>query len=344
MPANDDDDDRPRKRPSSGNRRRDEDDDEDRPRKRRREDEEDDDRPRKRKRFEDDDDDYEDDRPRRGAKQGSNGLAVAGLVLGLLSFCTAGISGIPGGICAAIALGKPTGRGMAFGGLVASGLGILTWIVLGYLGYTNGVVPARERMKDSNNMKQIGLAFHADHDVNFGMSGPYARGNMGAPNTGLSFRVGLLPYVEQNALHKQFDMSQSWNSPKNQSASNTKLAVFTAPGGDELASTNTPYRVFYGGGALFNEDGKPVRLTDISDGTSNTIMMVHATDQVPWAEPREFKYSDKMPLPKLGPPNGKGGNVLMADGSVRFLPNTVSERTLRLAITRADGMPLPLDW
>ncbi len=67
-----------------------------------------------------------------------------------------------------------------------------------------------------------------------------------------------------------------------------------------MASTQTPYRVFYGGGALFDEDGGPVRLWGITDGTSNTIMAVHAAEQVPWAEPRELKYSPDAPLPKFG--------------------------------------------
>jgi hypothetical protein len=56
-------------------------------------------------------------------------------------------------------------------------------------------------------------------------------------------------------------------------------------------SANTPYRVFVGGGAIFNEDGKPVRITEITDGTSNTILYVHATEQVPWAAPFRQEHS-----------------------------------------------------
>lgn len=333
------DEDRPRNRPWDKSGR--DDDDEDRPRRRRRDEEEErdeDDRPRRRRR--DEDDDYEHDRPQR--KGGSNGLATAGLVMGLLSFCTAGLSGIPGGICSLLALGKPTGRGMAIGGLIASGLGILLWIGIG-VGAAALMKPIRERVKDTNNLKQIGLALHNYHDANGHFAAPFARTPGGNVNTQLSFRVGLLPYLEQNALHQQFDLSQPWNGPKNQAASSTKLAVFTAPHLGE-PSASTPYRVFYGGGALFNEDGAPVSITAVTDGTSNTIMMVHAAEHVPWAEPRELKYSDQTPLPKLGPPDGYGATILMADGSVRPLNPNVSERTLRLAIKRADGAPLPADW
>ncbi|AWM41914.1 hypothetical protein GobsT_69590 [Gemmata obscuriglobus] len=308
-------------------------DDDDRPRRRRDEEGDDDgDRPRRRRGA---GDDYDDRRP---PKEGSSGLAMAGLILGLLSFCTAGLSGIPGGICSLLALGKPNGRGMAIGGLLASGLGILVWVGIG-IGAVALMKPIRERVKDTHNLMQLGLAAHNDQDANTGFAGPYARNGMGGTNDKLSFRVGLLPYLEQNSLHKQFDLSQPWNSPKNQPASNTKLAVFTAPHLSE-PSASTPYRVFYGGGALFNEDGKPVPLVAVTDGTSNTIMIVHAAEHVPWAEPREFRYSDRTPLPKLGPPDGYGATVLMADGSVRPIKPNTSERTLRNMITRAGGEPI----
>src|SRR5262249_25968470 len=112
------------------------------------------------------------------------------------------------------------------------------------------------------------------------------------------------------------------------------------------ASVNTPYRVFYGGGALFNEDGKRVTIFDITDGTSNTILAVHAQEQVPWAAPRDFKYDPAGPLPKLGHPNpqARGSNILLADGSVRFVSENVSETTMRALITRAGNEMISDNW
>lgn len=306
----------------------DRDEDDDRPRRRRRDEDDDDDRPRRRRR------EY-DDRPQKA----SNGLAVAALILGVLSLCTSFLTGIPAVICGMLAMGKPTGRGLAITGMLLGLLGTIAGGVGGYFLYEQ----SKSRNNDTNNMRQIALAFHNQHDSLGGMSGPYLV-NRGEVNTGLSWRVGLLPYVEQDSLYGRFKVDEPWDGPTNKSLSNTPVRVYSSPY-DGKASTNTPYRVFYGGGALFNEDGKPVRITEILDGTSVTIMAVHANEQVPWAASREFKYDPNGSLPKFGHSSQSGGfHAALADGSVRFIRKDVSESTLRLLITKADGMPLPLDW
>jgi prepilin-type processing-associated H-X9-DG protein len=320
------DDDRPRRR----------DDDDDR-------DDREDDRPRRR-RYEDDDD-Y--DRPRRrgGAKtEGGNGLAIAGLILGILAFCT-GITALPGLICSGLALTKPTGRGMAIAGLILNILGGL--VMVGGMFYAiTKVRSAAVRMTDQNNMKQIGLGMHSEYDTNgFGLS-QYARDSTGRVQTGSSFRVWILPYIEQGALYKRYDLSQPWDGPTNRSVSNTPLKVYTSPYDGPEPSANTPYRVYVGGGAIFSEeDRKGVKLTSITDGTANTILLVHAAEYVPWAEPRELRYSPNSPLPRIGhTAQPEGSNVLFADGSVRFIRTTVSERTMRALITRAEGEVIGADF
>jgi hypothetical protein len=271
-------------------------------------------------------------------------MATAGLILGILSLCTGPLLGVPALICSAIALSRPGGRGKAVAGLclgfLGSGLALLLLLPAVFK-----VREAATRMKDANNLKIVGIAMHADADRHHSLSS-CARDDFGRVQTGLSLRVGMLPYMEQHNLYRRFDLTQPWDGEKNRSLSNTPLAAYTTPYDGPEPSVDTPYRVFVGGGALFNEDGKPVRFPgEVTDGTSNTIMAVHATEQVPWAEPRELVYGPNLPLPKLGHPSQSGAfQVLMADGSVRTVSGKVSEKTLRALITRNGGEVLGNDW
>jgi hypothetical protein len=234
---------------------------------------------------------------------------------------------------------------MSIAGLLLGLFGTVAGSVGLYYAYTR-VESARGRMREQNNLKQIGIAFHNQHDANGTFQGPYAYNNRGKPNTGLSWRVGLLPYIEQDSLYRKFDTDESWDGPKNKPLSNTPIKTYTSPFDDMPGgSTQTPYRVFYGGGALFDADGGRVTLISITDGTSNTIFAVQAMEQVPWAAPRDFKYDPNGPLPKLGHPELRGVfHVLMVDGSVRIMRDTASDRTLRAMITRSGGEVADLDW
>jgi hypothetical protein len=82
----------------------------------------------------------------------------------------------------------------------------------------------------------------------------------------------------------------------------------------------------------------------VIDGLSNTIMVVEASDGVPWTKPADLKFEPGNPLPKLGHfPNIL--LVLFADASVRSIPSpAISEQTLRAAITMDGKEVLGPDW
>jgi hypothetical protein len=317
------------------------------------------------KRHRDDDDDSDDggveredeeERPRRRRRREfdeerrdeSNSLAVVGLVFGLLSFCTSCLAGIPAIICSAIAMNRPGKRGMALAGLIMGLLGtllsvpVLIGLLLPAVAKVRG---AAQKATDSNNLMQIALATHNDaSDNDSKVYAPYAHDKKGNLYKGLSFRVSLLPYMEQGSVYKQFDLKEEWDSKRNYPYSNTIIKSYTTPY-DKEVGPNTHYRAFVGGGALFEEDGSPVSMLQVTDGLSNTIMYVHAAEQVPWAKPQELIYSPKSPLPALGSPGMSGGTIVaMGDGSVHFIKSTVSERTLRALITRAGNERIDEDW
>ena len=64
-----------------------------------------------------------------------------------------------------------------------------------------------------NNMKQIGLALHNSHDAQGGFPAPAITSKDGKPL--LSWRVKILPYIEEKKLYEDFHLDEPWNSPHN---------------------------------------------------------------------------------------------------------------------------------
>jgi prepilin-type processing-associated H-X9-DG protein len=195
------------------------------------------------------------------------------------------------------------------------------------------------RVQSQNNLKQIALAMHNFHSVygHFPAAAIYDRS--GKPL--LSWRVQLLPFLEQQRLYEKFHLDEPWDSEHNKKLLEGMPKVFQIP--SEKPRNLTHYLGFVGKGTVF-EGKKGITLADITDGTSNTLMVVEAANAVPWTKPEDLPYDPSAPLPKLGGLFEGGFNVAMCDGSVRFLSTKVKPQTLHLMIQRNDGQPLGSDF
>ena len=220
----------------------------------------------------------------------------------------------------------------AYVGLSASSLGLL-------LPAVQKTREAAARQQSVNNLKQVALAMHRYHDA-FDTFPPAAVvGKKGKPL--LSWRVMLLPYLEQNALYKQFKLDEPWDSEHNLPLSRVVIKTYTDPR-STAAQGLTHYKVFVGQDAGFPLL-KGRKLTEIADGTSNTLMVVAAGDAVPWSKPDDFEFDMSKPAPDLSKPFPVVLAAFM-DGSVRAINPSAfvkNKDLLKWLINPADGNVIP---
>jgi hypothetical protein len=81
----------------------------------------------------------------------------------------------------------------------------------------------------------------------------------------------------------------------------------------------------------------PTRLTDVTDGLSNTILLVVAKKAVPWTSPNELDFDPEQDQRGLLHAVHERFAVSMADGSYRSIKSTVSQVTFNALITRSGG-------
>jgi prepilin-type processing-associated H-X9-DG protein len=211
------------------------------------------------------------------------------------------------------------------------------------------LVPARQAAREAarraqcvNNFKQIALACHNYHSAINALPMPAITDKDGKPL--LSWRVAILPYLEQQELYNKFKLDEPWDSPHNKPLIKELPAVYLCPSRRKPEPGTTTFRVFVENGALF-ENGVATGFQDVTDGTSNTVMVVESEDAVPWTKPDELKFDPeaKPSLRGAGSPHPGGFNTGFADGSVRFIKKSVSLVVWRALITRAAGEVISAD-
>lgn len=173
---------------------------------------------------------------------------------------------------------------------------------------------------------------HTLHDATGSLPGSAICDKNGKPL--LSWRVALLPYIEEHGVYDEFHLDEPWDSPHNIKLLSRMPSVYAPFNGKKTPEPYTTYyQVFTGPGTPF-EQGKTIRLGEIEDGTSKTIGITEAWDPVPWTKPADMEYAPDKPLPKVGGIFADRITVFLLDGTVRGIKKTVSETTLRALITR----------
>lgn len=235
------------------------------------------------------------------------------------------------------------GVGMLVGVLAIAAIvcgGFLTALLL------PAVQAAREagrRAQCTNQLKQIGVAMHNYHDVYKCFPAAVLTDEEGEPRR--SWRVAILPFVNGGMIYDQYDFSQPWNSKGNRSLEMPMSYVYRCPSDAGSATLyNTSYVMVVGEGTIGGEPNESVKIADVTDGTSNTILAIEVGgSSIHWMEPRDMTVDEAITYITSPSATGQqhshpgGVNVLMADGSVHFVASSIAPETLRRMMVRNDG-------
>jgi hypothetical protein len=212
-----------------------------------------------------------------------------------------------------------------------------------------GLVEQKEGTADerrsADNLRQLAIALHMYNDAN---------GNLPEPGQPLrtsedrkpllSWRVAILPFIDQEDLYEEFHFDEPWDSEHNKKLIDKMPAVFRAPG-SKTKEGHTTYLFPVGKSAAFTTADAKVRIpASFPDGTSNTILLVDAADSeaVPWTKPEDLKYDAKDPLKGLAFRNDKVFLAAFADGAVRAVTKSADKKQVGYLFDPADGMPITL--
>jgi hypothetical protein len=189
--------------------------------------------------------------------------------------------------------------------------------------------------RDVQNLQQLALAMHNFESAQGTLPGQYVTTG-GAP--GLSWRVMLLPYLGYSSLFNLFDLTKPWNDPANLPLLSQMPDVFRSPA-DAAGGDVTRYVVGTGPNMVF--DGPTgIRLSQITDGTSNTLLIGEAAGSTFWTRPDDIAVGGTPLLGGVGFSSAVTPGYTpfaMGDGSVRFLSNDISSQTLLGLFTRNGG-------
>jgi hypothetical protein len=205
---------------------------------------------------------------------------------------------------------------------------------------------AARRMQCSNHIKQIALAFHNYHDTYDAFPPLCTVDEKGKPLH--SWRVEILPFIEQKALYNAIRHNEPWDSEHNKQFHDAIIPVFRCPSNPNIKGTaSCNYSVIAG------EVFVPRYLREIStitDGSSNTFAIVETREAFCWMDPTADMTLDDL-VKGINAPGGRAGsfhvggmNAGMFDAAVYFIPQTIDKDVLRATGTHAGGETNPFPW
>ena len=155
---------------------------------------------------------------------------------------------------------------------------------------------AARRTQSLNNMRQLGMALLNYEAAKQCFPPAYSIDEDGKPL--LSWRVHILPLLDQQDLYGQFKLDEPWDSPHNIELAAKMPEAFKHPGVNVKAN-HTVYVAPINGDSIISDGpiddaGHGNKISDITDGTSNTMLLIEANEDrsVLWTAPDDLRIDD----------------------------------------------------
>ncbi len=199
---------------------------------------------------------------------------------------------------------------------------------------------ASKRNQSMNNLKQIALSILNYEDKHHELPDRAIRDKDGKPL--LSWRVAMLPDLEEGNLYREFHLDEPWDSEHNRKLIERMPDAFRNPDTGHLHPGRTRYLAVVGEQCIFPPD-RAIKMKEITDGTSKTIMVVEADPEhsVIWTKPDDLEVDLENPI--LGLAGGKSTfNMVTSDGAAHTIRASLEPGVLRAMFTRNGGETI--DW
>jgi len=216
------------------------------------------------------------------------------------------------------------------------------------------------RVQCANNLKQLAYAlhnYHSDHGV---FPPAFIPDKDGKPMH--SWRVLLLPYVEEKSRYDKYNFNEPWDGPNNSKLLNPVPWVYACPSDIRTARGTSPWTSYVAvvGPRTAWPGASARKMSEITDGTASTILVMEdQSTNIPWMEPRDLTLDAALgiltsPDRHFASPHRRedffyeysgGRYVASADATISYQFNGLPRHVWSALLTIDDGVATSeLDW